>query len=247
MAFTPISARSRAGGSRSPSLASPSAIARRLGIKTICAHKGFGAGSPSASPADVPGAARDFPDVNFVVYHSGFERTGPPEGPYTAATANQGINRLVTAMKKHRAGPNQNIYAELGSTWWTVMRDPAQAAHVLGKLLRYVGEDNVLWGTDCIFYGSPQDQIQTLRAFEISKEFQERYDYPELTRERKAKILGLNGARVYGVEPRTDRCAFTRHQLEEIQRQLEARHQTYGPRNAAEVRRVRQHHNGWPG
>ena len=47
MAFTPITAaRSRAGGSRSPGLASPSAIARRLGIKTICAHKGFGAGSP---------------------------------------------------------------------------------------------------------------------------------------------------------------------------------------------------------
>ena len=88
-------------------------------------------------------------------------------------------------------GPNQNVYAELGSTWWTIMRDPTQASHVLGKLLRYVGEDNVLWGTDCIFYGSPQDQIQTFRSFEISSEFQERYGYPELTRERKAKILGL--------------------------------------------------------
>jgi uncharacterized protein len=55
------------------------------------------------------------------------------------------------------------------------MRDPEQAAHVLGKLLRHVGEDNVLWGTDCIFYGSPQDQIQAFRAFRISAEFQERY------------------------------------------------------------------------
>ena len=101
-------------------------------------------------------------------------------------------------------GPNENVHAELGSTWWTIMRDPTQASHLLGKLLRYVGEDNVLWGTDCIFYGSPQDQIQTFRSFEISKEFQERYGYPELTRERKAKILGRNGARVYGIEPRTD-------------------------------------------
>jgi len=221
--------------------------ARQLGIKTICAHKGFGAGSPYASPEDVPGAARDFLDVNFIVYHSGYEADDPPEGPYTSATANRGVNRLITAMKKHGVGPNRNVYVELGSTWWTIMRDPAQASHVLGKLLAYVGEDNVLWGTDCIFYGSPQDQIQTLRAFEISKEYQERYGYPELTKELKAKVLGLNGARVYGIEPRTDRCELTRRELEDIQGKVGARHATYGPRNAAEVKRVREHHAGWPG
>ena len=150
-------------------------------------------------------------------------------------------------MRRHGVGPNQNVYAELGSTWWTIMRDPTQAAHVLGKLLRYVGEDNVLWGTDCIFYGAPQDQIQTFRSFEISSEFQERFGYPELTRERKAKVLGLNGARVYGIEPTTRRCEFTRRDLEEIRRQIGAKHATYGPRNAAEVERVRAHHQGWPG
>ena len=53
------------------------------------------------------------------------------------------------------------------------MRYPDQAAHFLGKLLRYVGEDNVLWGTDCLFYGSPQPMIQALRSFKISEEFQE--------------------------------------------------------------------------
>jgi uncharacterized protein len=221
--------------------------ARQLGIKTICAHKGFGAGSPYASPEDVPGAARDFPDVNFIVYHSGFERTGGSEGPFTATTANRGINRLIGAMKKHRVGPNKNVYAELGSTWWTVMRDPTQAAHVLGKLLKYVGEDNVLWGTDCIFYGSPQDQIQTFRSFEISPEFQERFGYPALTKERKRKILGLNGARVYGVEPKTVPCKFTRQELEQIRREIKGRHATYGPRNEAEVKALRDHHQGWPG
>lgn len=221
--------------------------ARELGIKTICAHKGFGAGSPYASPEDVPAAARDFPDVAFIVYHSGFEREGPPEGPHTRATAHQGINRLITAMKEHGIGPNRNVYAELGSLWWTIMRDPTQSAHVLGKLLRHVGEDNILWGTDCIFYGSPQDQIQTFRSFEISDEFQERYGYPALTKERKAKILGLNGARVYGVEPRTVKCEFTRRDLEQIRRSRGGRHATHGPRNAAEVELVRAHHRGWPG
>jgi hypothetical protein len=157
------------------------------------------------------------------------------------------VNRLIKAMKEHRVGPNQNVYAELGSTWWTIMRDPVQAAHVLGKLLRYVGEDNVLWGTDCIFYGAPQDQIQTFRSFEISSEFQERFGYPELTHQLKAKVLGLNGARVYGVEPTAKKCEFTRRDLEEIRRQVRGRHATYGPRNAAEVERVRAHHQGWPG
>ncbi len=150
-------------------------------------------------------------------------------------------------MKRARVGPNENVYTELGSTWWTIMRDPTQSAHVLGKLLKYVGEDNVLWGTDCIFYGSPQDQIQTFRSFEISKEFQERYGYPELTRELKAKVLGLNGARVYGVEPTTRDCKFTRDELEDIRREVGGKHATHGPRNVAEVAMVREHHQGWPG
>jgi len=221
--------------------------ARELDVKIICAHKGFGGGSEYATPDDVPFAARDFPDVSFVVYHSGFERTGPAEGPYTKATAQLGVNRLISAMKRAGVGPNENVYAELGSTWWTIMRDPTQSAHVLGKLLKHVGEDNVLWGTDCIFYGSPQDQIQTFRSFEISKEFQERYGYPELTRELKAKVLGLNGARVYGVEPTTRDCKFTRDELEGIRASVGGKHATHGPRNATEVAVLREHHRGWPG
>lgn len=218
-----------------------------LDVPIICAHKGFGAGSRWASPADVPRAAKLFPKATFIVYHSGFERIGPREGPYTTATAHIGINRLITAMRKHGVGPNENVYAELGSTWWTIMRDPEQSAHVLGKLLKYVGENNVLWGTDCIFYGSPQDQIQALRAFRIGGEFQERYGYPALTPLRKAKILGLNGARVYGVEPKKRRYRFTRRELEEMRSTLPFKHETYGPRNAREVRRLRAHHRGWPG
>jgi predicted TIM-barrel fold metal-dependent hydrolase len=221
--------------------------ARALNVKIICAHKGFGAGSRYATPDDVPRAAKDFPDVAFIVYHSGFERTAPSEGPYTKSTAHLGINRLIAAMRRHGVGPNENVYAELGSTWWTVMRDPDQSAHVLGKLLRHVGEDNVLWGTDCIFYSSPQDQIQAFRAFHISGEFQERFGYPELTPLRKAKILGLNGARVYRVEPKKRRYRFTRRELERIRATFPFKHETYGPRNASEVRGLREHHRGWPG
>ena len=116
-----------------------------------------------------------------MIYHSGFE--AGTRGPvHVRRPPNVGVNRLVTSMQRAGIGPNENVYAELGSTWWYVMRYPTQAAHVLGKLLRYVGEDNVVWGTDCLFYGSPQDQIQALRSFHITEEFQERYGYPELTK-----------------------------------------------------------------
>ena len=79
------------------------------------------------------------------------------------------------------------------------MRDPEQAAHALGKLIKYCGENNVLWGTDSIWYGSPQDQIQAFRTFQISPELREQHGYPEITPALRAKIFGLNATRVYGI------------------------------------------------
>jgi uncharacterized protein len=216
-----------------------------LGVPTICNHKGFSNGSRFASPEDVGGAAKRYPEANFVAYHSGFEAR-VLEGPYTRATRHIGVNRFIASLKDHGIRPNSNVYAEIGSTWWYVMRSPTQAAHVLGKLLRYVGEDNVLWGTDSIFYGSPQDQIQAFRSFQVSEEFQERYGYPKLTKEIKAKILGLNGARLYGVDPAAAPCRFTRKELERIRRALPAENRTYGPTTSAEVASFRADHQGWP-
>jgi hypothetical protein len=97
--------------------------------------------------------------------------------------------------------PGSNVYAELGSTWRYLMREPEQAAHALGKLIRSCGADNVLWGTDSIWYGSPQDQIQAFRTFQISPALRERHGYAEITPALRAKIFGLNAARVYGLSP----------------------------------------------
>jgi predicted TIM-barrel fold metal-dependent hydrolase len=205
-----------------------------LKIPTICTHKGLSLGSPNASPDDIGPVARRHPDVNFVAYHSGFE-PGITEGPYTKASAHLGTNRLIASMEREGIGPNENVYAEIGSSWWYLMRYPDQAAHFLGKLLEHVGEDNVLWGTDCLFYGSPQDQIQALRSFRISEEFQDRYGYPALTKEIKHKILGLNGARLYGVEPLGTTCEFTRRELERLRRQLPGKNRTLGPATASEA------------
>jgi predicted TIM-barrel fold metal-dependent hydrolase len=218
---------------------------RRLGIRNICIHKGLPGGSRYASPEDVGPAAAAHPDMNFVIYHSGYE-SDLVEGPYTRATANVGINRLITSMRRAGVRRNQNVYAEIGTTWWNVMRDPDQAAHVLGKLLRYVGEDNVVWGTDCLFYGSPQDQIQTLRSFQIGEELQERWRYPRLTKELKAKLLGLNGARLYDVDPITVPCEFSRRELADLRIRLPLKNALYGPTTPAAAATFRAAHHGWP-
>jgi hypothetical protein len=107
---------------------------------------------------------------------------------------------LIRSLEEHEIGRDGNVYAELGAVWNTLMKRPDEAAHLLGKLLVHLGEDRILWGTDSIWFGSPQAQIQAFRAFEISPEFQERFGYPALNAERKAKILGLNAARAYGVD-----------------------------------------------
>src|SRR5205823_11918058 len=104
----------------------------------------------------------------------------------------------------------------------------------------------VIWGTDSIFYGSPQDQIQAMRAFHITPEFQERYEYPELTKEFKAKILGGNAARMYGVDPITVPCTFSREALERIRRHLPSCNRTFGPTTAAETAAFVRAHEGWP-
>ena len=146
------------------------------------------------------------------------------------------MNRLITTLRKHNIGPNGNVWAELGSTWWSVMRDPTQAAHVLGKLLVQLGPSRILWGTDSIWYGSPQDQIQAFRAFEIAPELQERYGYPALTPEIKRKILGLNAAELYGVKPQTVPCKFTRDELQHARETVPTRFQMYGPTTSEELR-----------
>jgi uncharacterized protein len=221
----------------------------RLGVPTITAHKGLantlGYSSDYASPVDFGPAARAHSDVRFVAYHSGYE-AGVPEGPYEPGTAEIGVNRLISSMIAAGVGPNQNIYAELGTTWWSLMGSPDEAAHVLGKLLRYVGEDNVLWGTDALFYGAPQDQIQALRAFQISPEYQERFGYPALTDEVKRKILGLNALRLHEVDPITVPCPFTRDELEQIRLEIPTGPQTYGPRTTAERESFVAAHHGMP-
>jgi len=213
--------------------------ARSLGVKNICVHKGLPFGKRSYEHSlcsDIGAVAKMYPDVNFLVYHSGFV-TSQKEGPYDPARE-EGVDGLIRSVEAYGIAKNSNVYAELGSTWRFLMRDPDQAAHVVGKLLKHIGEKNVLYGSDCIWYGSPQDQIQALRTFQISKEFQERYGYPEITPQLRAQIFGLNSAEVYGLDVGE---VLKRARHDEIQRRrVESRERpdphflTFGPKTRRE-------------
>lgn len=173
--------------------------ARRLGVKVICIHKGLPLGRSSyehSKCTDIGVVAKQYPDMSFIVYHSGYV-AGKREAAY--AGADDGVDTLIRSLQTNGIAPNSNVYAELGSTWRFLMREPEDAAHVLGKLLNHCGEDNVLWGTDSIWYGSPQDQIQAFRTFQIAPELREAHDYPLLDQRLKAKIFGLNATVPYRI------------------------------------------------
>ena len=174
--------------------------ARKLGVRNIAIHKGLPFGQKSyehSTCVDVGRAAKRFPDVNFLIYHSGFV-TEKKEGPYDPKRTD-GIDALVTSLAENNVKPGSNVYAELGSTWRFLMRDPDSAAHALGKLFKACGEDHVLWGTDSIWYGSPQDQIQAFRTFQIAPALREKHGYAEITPRLRAKVFGLNALRIYPV------------------------------------------------
>src|SRR5262245_8573319 len=226
--------------------------ARELGVRNICIHKGvFFPGVPKefGRCADVGRAAALYPDMNFIIYHSGYE-IGSKEGPYDPMRGARSIDNLIKSVRDNGIGGNANVYAELGTTWRFVMRDPTTAAHLLGKLLKHIGEDNVLWGTDALWYGSPQDQIQAFRSFQIAPALIDAHGYPELTPTLKQKVFGLNGARVYGIDVTERRKKANNDPIgtrrKKYQENADPTFETYGPKTDAEYDALIAERGGLP-
>jgi uncharacterized protein len=205
---------------------------RDLGVKIFCVHKGLPIPTFDVThnyPWDIGRVAAMYPDCKFIVYHSaicagqaGF--CSPSEGPYDDVSPNselQGIDTLLRSLQDNGIGPNQNVYAELGSCWSNVMNNPAMAEHTIGKLLKYVGEDNVVWGTDVMLTQPAQSQITAFRAFTISQENQDEYGYPAITPEVRAKVFGLNAAAAWGIDPLRERCRVDANQIEIARREFD--------------------------
>jgi predicted TIM-barrel fold metal-dependent hydrolase len=216
---------------------------RALGIKHLCIHKGLPLGAfneEGCMVGDVEKAAKDWPDLNFIIYHSGFRGFGttskgtgrrmedarldePQEIPWTSD-----LFRML------RRNPEiKNVYLELGNTFHqTSMYAPEMCMHLLGQMLQTVGPDRILWGTDAIWAGSPQSQIERFRRLKIRDDLIERHGYPPLTDDVKAKIFGLNAARLLGLDPEERRQAINGDKLTRIrddhQDRLEPSNTQYG-------------------
>ena len=185
--------------------------ARRLKIKNICTHKGLALGlfnEAHCHPKDLVKVSKDFSDMNFLVYHSGFKAL---EAALPAAEDGFKKNPYVPWVSdpcemRKKSAHMTNVYMELGSTFGLMaVTQPMLCCHVLGMILDAFGPDHVLWGTDSVWWGSPQWQIEALRRLEMPAQSTKQFGYKPLTHEVKAQIFGLNAARIYHVDPKARR------------------------------------------
>jgi uncharacterized protein len=172
-------------GSRGWKLSDPGAyryleVCRELGVRNIHVHKGptiWPLDKDAFDVSDVDHAATDFPDLNFIVEHVGLPR----------------IEDFC-----FMATQEPNVYAGLSVVIGGLMHArPRFFAKVMGELLFWVGEDKMTFGSD---YGiwEPKWQIEGFVDWDFPGD--EFSDYPRLGVAGKKKILGLNAARLYGIE-----------------------------------------------
>ncbi|MBX3305416.1 MAG: amidohydrolase family protein [Nitrospira sp.] len=188
--------------------------ARKLQVKRICVHKGLPLGPvPDYNhPRDLIKAAKDFPDLDFFVYHAGFRGVASIEQVF-AKTGEIPWTTEFCRMKETEPGLS-NIYMELGSTFAQLVTTyPLICAHLLGRIIRAFGVDHVLWGTDSIWYGTPQWQIEAFQRFQIPEALIQERHYQPLTRQVKERIFGLNAAKVFGINVEATRQEVPRDAL----------------------------------
>lgn len=198
---------------------------RKRGVNLISTHKGYSYQSRTlghlANPKDVEKAALRNPDFNFVVYHSALKH-GPNEqnwkesNKYDPTTGDFEWHSVLMDIKKRNPKMN-NVYCEIGSFFNILaVTDPVMAMHGMGKNIKHYGSDHVVWGTDCLWWGSPQWAIDAFKRFQISDELCEKFGYKKISKEDKAKILGLNAAKLYKVDVKAKRNALPADALEKM-------------------------------
>ncbi len=188
----------------------------KAGINTICIHKGlmprdyekaFAGTWESATVNDLGQAAKDWPGMNFVIYHAALRPWLADEPKLEMAEFEKsGYIQWSTDLARI---PEQfgvsNVYAEVGTTFAsTAVTDPRFCAAFLGQLVNEMGPERVVWGTDSVWYGSPQWQIEALRRLEIPEDIMQSQGWKIAlggpNSEVKQKIFGLNSAHLYNLD-----------------------------------------------
>jgi hypothetical protein len=183
----------------------------KAGITTVAIHKGL---LPSGyrermaktwrygSVDDLPKAARDWPQLNFVIYHSALRSGGIPSRQDQETFERTGAIPWVSDLARIPGEFGvKNVFAELGSIFAiTAVSAPRYCAGILGTLIKGMGEDKVVWGTDSVWYGGPQWQIEALRRLEIPADLQQKFGFRPLGPANgpvKNKIFAANAAAIH--------------------------------------------------
>jgi predicted TIM-barrel fold metal-dependent hydrolase len=184
----------------------------KAGIDIVCVHKGLYPPSTAqqfpqlldhADVRDVGKAAKDWPQIKFVIYHSAYRwGSGANAGAAIAQFEQTGrvewVNDLAEIPAKYGV---TNVYGDLGQIFaQTTVTEPRLNAALMGILVKGLGADHVVWGTDAVWTGSPQWQIEALRRLEIPEDMQKKYGFAPLGPADgpiKTAIFGGNSAKMY--------------------------------------------------
>ena len=188
----------------------------KAGIRNVCVHKGLFPPSVEqrfphllaySDVRDVAKAAKDWPQINFIIYHGGYRWAGGGSvadawKQFEQTGRVEWVTDLAEIPQKHGV---KNVYADVGQLFaQSTIADPRVSAVMMGQLVKGLGADHVCWGTDAIWTGSPQWQIEALRRLEIPDDLQKKYGLAPLGPADgpvKTAIFGGNNARLYGYKP----------------------------------------------
>ncbi|MGE0120416.1 MAG: amidohydrolase family protein [Dongiaceae bacterium] len=182
----------------------------KYGIRNVCVHKGLFSKTtaqrwphllPHADVADVGKAARDWPQLNFIIYHSGYRHASSAEDGWQEFQETGRVSWVSDLAEIPETYGVDNVYGDVGQLFaQSVMAEPRLCAALMGIMGRGLGYDRVVWGTDAVWTGSPQWQIEALRRLEIPEDMQEAYGFPPLGPADgpvKAAIFGGTNAALY--------------------------------------------------
>ena len=190
----------------------------KAGINTICIHKGLLPRDYEKSAAnawqyatvdDLGKAAKDWPQMNFVIYHAALRQFLESPDDDLAEFEKTGhilwASDLAAIPQKYGVS---NVYGEVGTAFAnSAVANPRFAAALMGTLIKGMGFDHIVWGTDSVWYGSPQWQIEAFRRLEIPADMAQKHGFAPLGAADgavKSAIFGYNSARLYKLDLRAE-------------------------------------------
>ena len=186
----------------------------KTGIRNVCIHKGlftpavaerFPRLLPHADVSDIGRAAKDWPGLNFIIYHSAYRWVGGNPADGMAEFDKTGRSSWTSDLAEipEKFGVN-NVYGDLGQLFaWTAVSEPRLSAALMGMLIKGLGVERVVWGTDAVWTGAPQWQIEGLRRLEIPEDMRRKHGFAPLGAADgpvRTAIFSGNSSRLYGLE-----------------------------------------------